>query len=81
MERAVLQFCDLFVCIVIPVFLGIVDQVPGGPAGRRVFQGLTGARRRLDLDRKSLVQTGRNLKSPFQSVRFRPRSEPDWPDF
>jgi hypothetical protein len=56
-------------------------QMPGGPAGRRVFLSLAGACRRLGLDPKSLVQTGRDFKSPFQSVWFRPRSKPDWPDF
>jgi hypothetical protein len=52
-------------------FLAMLGQMPGGRAVHRVSLDLTAARRCLGLSRNSLVQTGRNLKSPFQSVRFR----------
>jgi hypothetical protein len=59
----------------------MIRQVPGGPAGRRDFLARFGPCRHLGLARKSLVQTGRNFKSPFQTVRFRAGSKPDWPDY
>jgi hypothetical protein len=63
------------------VFKAVMCHVPGGPAGRRGFLALTGPCRHLGLARKSLVQTGQNIKSPFPTVRFRARSKPDWPDY
>jgi hypothetical protein len=62
-------------------FNEVIHQVPGGPGVRRGFLALTGPAGRLGLARKSLVQTGQNFESPFQTVRFRARSKPDWPDY
>jgi hypothetical protein len=56
----------------------MISQAPGGPGGHRFSVDLMGARRRLGLSQKSLVQTGGNSESPFQLVRF---PKPDWPDY
>jgi hypothetical protein len=40
---------------------------------------LSGARGHLDAGLKCLVQTGLDLKSPFNSNGFRSRRKPDWP--
>jgi hypothetical protein len=55
---------------------------PAGPPGAcylsRVLS-LSGACGHLDAGLKCLVQTGLDLKSPFNSNGFRPRRKPDWP--
>jgi hypothetical protein len=53
-----------------------------GPAGayyRSRVLSLSGARGHLDAGLKCLVQTGLDLKSPFNSNGFRSRRKPDWP--
>jgi hypothetical protein len=64
------QFCShIFSSLVF--CSSVLSEVPGGPAGAPDFLHLTGPCRHLGRARKSLVQTGQHLKSPFKSVRFR----------
>jgi hypothetical protein len=71
-------------------FLGVLVLVKtstecgclAGPAGAYYMShvlSLSGARGHLDAGLKCLVQTGLDLKSPFNSNGLRSRRKPDWP--
>jgi hypothetical protein len=45
------------------------------------FLALAWPCRRLGLVRKSLIETGRNFKSLFQTVQFKAGEQPDYGDY
>jgi hypothetical protein len=59
-------------------YRGCLAGPPGSCYMSRVLS-LSGARGHLDAGLKCLVQTGLDLKSPFNSNGFRSRRKPDWP--